>query len=107
VTIAGRGHRAAIGLAAARVRLLPPHALASRLDQRFSLLTSGPVTWRSESAPLRNTLDWSFGLLSASEQALIAKPPGPCNTRSTVRPYSSSTDLADPRHNRTRRRADG
>jgi hypothetical protein len=31
----------AIELAAARVRLLPPQALASRLDQRFSVLSSG------------------------------------------------------------------
>ena len=31
----------AIELAAARVRLLPPQALASRLNQRFSLLTGG------------------------------------------------------------------
>src|SRR4029077_19042092 len=31
----------AIELAAARVRLLPPQALAARLDQRFSVLTGG------------------------------------------------------------------
>ena len=63
----------AIELAAARVRLLPPQALASRLDQRFSLLTGGARDLPERQRTLRNTLDWSFGLLSASEQALLAR----------------------------------
>ena len=42
----------AIELAAARVRLLPPQALASRLDQRFSVQRpAGPATCPSGSAP--------------------------------------------------------
>ena len=63
----------AIELAAARVRLLPPQALASRLDQRFSLLTGGARDLPERQRTLRNTLDWSYGLLSASEQALFAR----------------------------------
>ena len=62
----------AIELAAARIRLLPPQGLASRLDQRFSLLTGGARDLPERQRTLRNTLDWSFGLLSAGEQALFA-----------------------------------
>jgi predicted ATPase len=63
----------AIELAAARVRLLPPQALLSRLDQRFSLLTGGARDLPERQRTLRNTLDWSFGLLSAGEQVLFAR----------------------------------
>jgi predicted ATPase len=63
----------AIELAAARVRLLPPQALASRLDERFSLLTGGARDLPERQQTLRNTLDWSFGLLSPGEQALFAR----------------------------------
>jgi predicted ATPase len=63
----------AIELAAARVRLLPPQALLSRLDERFSLLTGGARDLPERQQTLRNTLDWSFGLLSAGEQALFAR----------------------------------
>ena len=63
----------AIELAAARVRLLPPQALASRLDQRFSLLTGGARDLPERQRTLKNTLDWSFDLLSAGEQALFAR----------------------------------
>jgi predicted ATPase len=63
----------AVELAAARVRLLPPQALASRLDERFTLLTGGARDLPERQQTLRNTLEWSFGLLSASEQALFAR----------------------------------
>jgi predicted ATPase/class 3 adenylate cyclase len=63
----------AIELAAARVRLLPPQALLSRLGHRFSLLTGGARDLPERQRTLRNALDWSFGLLSAGEQALLAR----------------------------------
>ena len=63
----------AIELAAARVRLLPPQALLSRLDERFSLLTGGARDLPERQRTLRNTLDWSFDLLSTGEQALFAR----------------------------------
>jgi predicted ATPase len=63
----------AIELAAARIRLLPPQALASRLDQRFSLLTGGARDLPERQRTLRNTLDWSFDLLSPGEQMLFAR----------------------------------
>jgi len=63
----------AVELAAARVRLLPPQALASRLDERFSLLTGGSRDLPERQQTLRSTLEWSFGLLSDDEQALFAR----------------------------------
>jgi predicted ATPase len=63
----------AIELAAARIRLLPPRALLARLDDRMSLLTAGPRDLPERQRTLRNTLDWSFSLLSADEQALFAR----------------------------------
>jgi predicted ATPase len=63
----------AIELAAARVRLLPPKALAARLDQRFSVLAGGARDLPERQRTLKNTLDWSFDLLSAGEQALFAR----------------------------------
>jgi predicted ATPase len=63
----------AIELAAARARLLPPPALLSRIDERFSLLTGGARDLPQRQQTLRNTLDWSFDLLAASEQALFAR----------------------------------
>ena len=63
----------AIELAAARIRLLPPQALLARLDDRMSLLTAGPRDLPERQRTLRNTLDWSFGLLSSDEQALFAR----------------------------------
>jgi len=63
----------AIELAAARVRMLPPQALLSRLDERFALLTSGARDMPERQRTLRNALDWSFGLLSPEEQELFAR----------------------------------
>ena len=63
----------AIELAAARVRLLPPQALAARLGQRLDLLTGGAHDLPERQRTLRNTLEWSYGLLPAGEQALFAR----------------------------------
>jgi predicted ATPase len=63
----------ALELAAARVRLLPPQALVSRLDERFSLLTGGARDLPERQRTLRNTLEWSFGLLTARQQALFTR----------------------------------
>jgi len=62
----------AIELAAARVRLLPPQALLGLLDDRMSVLTGGARDLPERQRTLRNTLDWSFGLLSPAEQVLFA-----------------------------------
>src|SRR6266700_3384476 len=60
-------------LAAARVRLLPPQALMARLSQRLPLLTGGPRTSPARQQTLRQTLQWSYDLLSPQEQALFRR----------------------------------
>jgi hypothetical protein len=75
----------AIGLAAARLRLLPPQELLSR-GRRFSMLTGGGCDLPERQRALPNTMDRSFGLLSADAQTLFARLgvfPGPF-TLSTV-----------------------
>jgi predicted ATPase len=62
----------AIELAAARVRLLPPQALLARLGDPMGVLTGGPRDVPERQRTLKNTLDWSFALLSPDEQALFA-----------------------------------
>jgi predicted ATPase len=63
----------AIELAAAKTRLLPPQALLARLGDTMGLLTGGARDLPARQRTLRNTLDWSFGLLSPGEQALFAR----------------------------------
>lgn len=61
----------AIELAAARVRLLPPEAMAPRIVHGLDLLTTGPLDAPSRQQTLRNAIQWSYDLLSAREQQLF------------------------------------
>jgi predicted ATPase/DNA-binding CsgD family transcriptional regulator len=61
----------AIELAAARSKLLPPQALLTRLEQRLTLLTSGGQDAPVRQQTLRNTLAWSYDLLSPQDQRLF------------------------------------
>jgi predicted ATPase/DNA-binding SARP family transcriptional activator len=63
----------AIELAAARAKLLSPQALLARLERRFDLLTGGPGDAAARQQTLRATIDWSYELLGASEQTLLAR----------------------------------
>lgn len=63
----------AIELAAARVRVLSPEQIAHRLDDAFRLLTSGSRTALPRHRTLRATMEWSFALLGAREQALLRR----------------------------------
>lgn len=63
----------AIELAAARVKLFAPPALLRRLTDRLGLLTGGPRDLPERQRTLRATIDWSYGLLSATEQVLFAR----------------------------------
>ena len=63
----------AIELAAARIRLLPPQAMLQRLDHPLKLLTHGPRDLPARQQTLRATLDWSYNLLPAGEQMVLAR----------------------------------
>jgi predicted ATPase/class 3 adenylate cyclase len=61
----------AIELAAARVRLLRVDQIATRLDDRFRLLTGGSRTALPRQQTLRALIDWSYALLSKPERACL------------------------------------
>ena len=61
----------AIELAAARVKLLTPEQIATRLDDRFRLLVGGSRTALPRQQTLRALIDWSYGLLSEEEKQLL------------------------------------
>src|SRR5690242_7363046 len=63
----------AIELAAARVKALPVEKLNERLDDMFRLLTGGSRTALPRQQTLRALIDWSYDLLSPSEQALLRR----------------------------------
>jgi predicted ATPase/transcriptional regulator with XRE-family HTH domain len=61
----------AIELAAARVRLLSPRELASQLERRLPLLTSGTRDAPARQQTMRDAISWSYDLLAPHEQALF------------------------------------
>lgn len=64
----------AIELAAARVKLLPPHALLSRLEHhRLDVLTAGVRDLPVRHQTLRSAISWSYDLLNEEEQRLFRR----------------------------------
>ena len=63
----------AIELAAAQSRFLTPDAILKRLENRFQSLTGGARDAPARQQTLRNTIDWSYNLLSAGEKMLFAR----------------------------------
>jgi predicted ATPase len=63
----------AIELAAARIKLLSPSAMQSRLESSLQLLTGGAKDLPMRQQTLRGTMDWSYDLLSPAEQALFRR----------------------------------
>lgn len=61
----------AIELAAARLKLLPPHALLRRLEHSLQVLGGGGADRPQRQHTLRATIAWSYALLGASEQAVF------------------------------------
>jgi predicted ATPase/class 3 adenylate cyclase len=63
----------AIELAAARARVMSVATIASRLDDRFRLLSSGSRTALPRQQTLRALIDWSHDLLQAPERELFRR----------------------------------
>lgn len=63
----------AIELAAARVRVLSVEDIAARLDDRFRLLVGGSRTALPRQQTLRALIDWSYDLLSETEQLMLRR----------------------------------
>jgi predicted ATPase len=63
----------AIELAAARLRTLPAQQIATRLDDRFSLLSRGSRTALPRHQTLRAVVDWSWDLLAGQERVLLRR----------------------------------
>lgn len=61
----------AIELAAAHSKLLPPHMLLARLEHRLDGLTSPLRDLPARQHTLRDTLAWSYNLLTPEEQRLF------------------------------------
>lgn len=63
----------ALELAAARVKGLTVEQIASRLDDRFRLLTGGSRTAMARHQTLQATIEWSYALLSEPERLLLQR----------------------------------
>jgi predicted ATPase/class 3 adenylate cyclase len=63
----------AIELAAARVRVLTPQAILSRLGDRLSILAGGASNLPERQKTLRGAIDWSFDLLETADRILFAR----------------------------------
>jgi predicted ATPase/class 3 adenylate cyclase len=63
----------AIELAAARIRSLPSQTLLARLERRLPLLTGGARDLPARQQTLRNTIAWSYDLLTEEEKLLYRR----------------------------------
>jgi predicted ATPase len=63
----------AIELAAARVKVISPSSMLTRLASRLQLLTGGSRDMPQRQQTLRAAIDWSYDLLSPAEQMLLRR----------------------------------
>ena len=63
----------AIELAAARMKVLSPREISQRLNRRLNLLTGGASDLPARLRTMRGALDWSYELLTETEQLLFCR----------------------------------
>ena len=63
----------ALELAAARIRVLSPASLLERLDRRLAVLVGGARDLPERQQTLRNTIEWSAGLLDEEQRRMLAR----------------------------------
>lgn len=61
----------AIELVAAHTRLLPPQSILARLTHPLRLLTHGPQDSPTRHQTMRDTIEWSYNILTEREQRLF------------------------------------
>ena len=88
----------AIELAAARTKMLSPGAILDRLQSRLQLLTGGALDLPERQHTLRNTIDWSHGLLNEAERKLFRRLSvfaGGCTLEAAEAVCNTTRDLGD------------
>jgi len=86
----------AIELAAARIKVLSPSAMRTRLASRLQLLTGGARDLPQRQQTLRAAMDWSYDLLNVAEQKLLRRLSvfvGGCNLEGVEAVCDTKTDL--------------
>ena len=86
----------AIELAAARIKLLSPSAMRTRLASRLQLLTGGARDLPARQQTIRQAIDWSYDLLSEPEQKLFRRLPvfvGGCSLEAVESVCDTKQDL--------------
>ncbi len=86
----------AIELAAARVKVLSPTSLLTRLASRLQLLTGGARDLPERQQTLRAAIDWSYDLLNPGEQKLFRRLSvfvGGCNLEGVEAVCDAQADL--------------
>ena len=85
----------ALELAAPRIRVLPPHAMLARIEHRLTFLTGGAVDLPARQHTMRETIAWSYDLLTTGERKLfrsLAVFDGGCSL-SAVEELCAATDV--------------
>ena len=89
----------AIELAAARVNILPPAELRTRLEHRLELLTGGARDLPERQQTLRRAIKWSYDLLTPAEQRLFRRLSvfaGGCTLEAVEAVCNTAEDLGVP-----------